>query len=113
MNSESKLKWFGFSQNNSGGYFEENENVCEYVIIQAHNAQEAISIGEQFMDNSGSCPCCGDRWSFYVDDSDGTDSPSIYGEPIDKMTKSWAIEKAILHYYDRTKKVYVFGASHE
>jgi hypothetical protein len=72
------LKWFAFHQNNSGGEFVVEENVSEYVFVQAATAAEAIAVAERFCDNSDSCPCCGDRWSFwFIDDSDGADSPMI------------------------------------
>ena len=54
------------------------------------------------------CPCCGDRWSFWVDDADGTDEPTIYGEPLDSVEKSWHRTKAILHYANGQKETYVF-----
>jgi hypothetical protein len=94
------LKWFQFSQNNSGGRFVEDDNVCEYVYIQARNASEAIAKAETFCDNSDSCDCCGDRWSFWVNDSDGTDEPMLYGEPIREVKKDWYREKARLHHFD-------------
>lgn len=94
------LKWFRFSQNNSGGYFVENENVCEYVFIQARSADEAVAKAETFCDNDDSCPCCGDRWSFCVDDEDVADEPTLYGEPLSGVTKDSYRKSARLHYYD-------------
>lgn len=92
------LKWFCFNQNNSGGHFVVDENVAPVVFIQARNANEAIEIAERFMDNSDSCPCCGDRWSFWVDDDDGADVPSQYGEPL-KLQGPFRTE-ARLHHFD-------------
>lgn len=92
------LKWFCFRQNNSGGYFVTDENCAPVVFIQARNADEAIAIGERFMDNSNSCPCCGDRWSFWVEDDDGFDTPHMYGEPF--IPKSPFREEARLHHFD-------------
>lgn len=94
------LKWFRFSQNNSGGYFVENENVCEEVFVQARNAAEAIAKAETFCDNSDSCRCCGDRWSFWVEDSDGTDEPMFCDEPVRMAKKSSYRGKAKLHHFD-------------
>lgn len=102
------LKWFAFSQNNSGGFFEDDENVCEIVLIQAENAALAVAKADTFMDNSNSCPCCGDRWSFWVDDSDGRDTPEYFGESVHDITKTWCREKAILHYADGQKEVVKF-----
>ena len=99
--SDMPLKWFMFSQNNSGGSFVENDVVCEYVGIQARNAAEAIRMAQHlFEPYSDYCPCCGERWSYYVGDDDGTDVPSIYGESIYEAKKQWYREKVILHYAD-------------
>jgi len=101
-----ELKWFHFHQNNSGGYFVRDENVDEDVYIQALNAEEAIEKAESFMDNSDSCPCCGDRWHFWVEDSDGTSEPLKYGEPIANKPQFEMASRYILHFADgRIEKV--------
>jgi hypothetical protein len=94
------LKWFRFRQNNSGGKFVVNENVCEEVFVQARNAEEAISKAETFCSNSDSCPCCGDRWSFWVSDDDIGDEPTMYGEPLSSATRSYYRRSARLHHFD-------------
>lgn len=100
------LKWWHFNQNNSGGHFVVDENVSHHVFIQASTAAEAIAVGEKFFDNSDSCPCCGDRWSCWVDDSDGAVMPMIYDQPyteyVDNFMKDWAR----LHYFDGRVEVY-------
>ena len=59
-----ETKFYEFDQNNSGGYFDVDENVCSSVIIEAQNEDEAIDILERITgDQSPSCPCCEDRWS--------------------------------------------------
>jgi len=64
MNRKLKTKFYEFIQNNSGGYFDEDENVCYRVIIEATDAKHAQSLFEPMIENqSVSCPCCGDRWS--------------------------------------------------
>jgi len=107
------LKWFHFSQNNSGGFFVENDDVCEEVFIQAESAAAAIVKAETFCDNSDSCPCCGDRWSFYVNDDDGTPEPTIYGEPISSVTWTGFRKKAKLHFVDGRTETYNFAARQE
>lgn len=95
------MKWFEFSQNNSGGYFIDNDDVCETVFIQARNAREAVNMAEiLFEPYSEYCGCCGERWSYYVGDSDGTDTPMIYGESIYEATAGMFREKCILRYAD-------------
>ena len=99
--SEMPLKWFMFGHNNFGVSYVEKDVVCEYVGIQARNAAEAIRMAQHlFEPYSDYCPRCGERWSYYVDDGDGTDVPSIYGESIYEAKKSWFHEKVILHYAD-------------
>ena len=59
-----QTKFYEFSQNNSGGHFDVDENVCHRVIIEAMDEKHAVALFEPMIENqSGSCPCCGDRWS--------------------------------------------------
>ncbi len=104
------LKWWVFDQNNSGGYFIQNEDVDHYVAIQALDAKHAMQRAEDiFEDYSESCECCGSRWYSWVDDSDGTDIPEVYGTPYTATKKSYYRENMILHYIDGTKEKYVFA----
>ncbi len=58
-----KAKFYEFTQNNSGGYFDVDDNVCNRVIIEAFDEKQAQKIFEPMIKNqSPSCPCCGDRW---------------------------------------------------
>lgn len=69
MKRELETKFYEFSQNNSGGSFDVDDNVCHRVIIEAIDTNHAKSIFEPMIENqSGSCPCCGDRWSSYDPD---------------------------------------------
>jgi hypothetical protein len=69
MKEELKKKFYEFNQNNSGGSFDVDENVCHRVIIEATDANHALAIFEPMIENqSGSCPCCGDRWYTYDPD---------------------------------------------
>jgi hypothetical protein len=108
MKAEIDVKWFHFNQNNSGGKFVVNENVCEDVLIQAANAEQAIAKAHRIMDNSDSCPCCGDRWSFWVDDSDGTEEPEIYGEKLSEKKRSLFRDEARLHHFDGRVETFVY-----
>lgn len=52
-----------FNQNNSGGSFDVDDDVCHRVVIEAADEKQAISIFEPMIENqSDSCPCCGNRW---------------------------------------------------
>lgn len=69
MKREVDTKFFAFTQNNSGGRFDVDDNVCHRVVIEAIDAKHAQSRFEPMIENqSGSCPCCGDRWSSYEPD---------------------------------------------
>lgn len=77
-----KNMFYQFTQNNSGGYFHEDpsKGIGRYIIIEAESEDDAIiraeSIGLYF-DGSGDCPCCGNRWSSYIE---GDEFPEVYGQ---------------------------------
>lgn len=65
------FNFYVFDQNNSGGSFDVDKNVCHRVVIEAKSEEEAISKFEPMVENqSGSCSCCGDRWSMSPDKID-------------------------------------------
>lgn len=78
------MKFYHFSQNNSGGSFHVDDNVSHHVIIEARNADAANNaarhIGIYFngCDSDIDCPCCGDRW-YPVSEYDGEYKPAVYG----------------------------------
>lgn len=104
-------KFYSFSQNNSGGSFSKSETdgISEYVIIEAENAKKANDRAEEIgiyfngCNEGVDCDCCGDRW-YSVDESDGEETPSIYGESIEKAEKSTFRESCFVHYLDGTFK---------
>lgn len=77
--------FYCFDQNNSGGSFDIDGNVAQFVIIEAESAaqanERAESIGIYFngVDEGHDCPCCGDRW-YPVSGSDAEASPEIFGK---------------------------------
>lgn len=101
---EIETKFFTVSQNNSGGYFIDNEDVGHYVIIEAQNVKEAErKISEITEDYSEYCECCGERWFAWWDDKDGKDEPMIYSTPVAEYRDMWG-GSAIVYYYDGTKR---------
>jgi hypothetical protein len=96
-------KFYFFSQNNSGGDFVVDDNVAEYVIIEADNYEQANDkaedVGIYFDGCRGGmdCPCCGDRWG-EVDESDSSDVPSIYNTPIDQYKGGIFSKEYRIHY---------------
>ena len=55
-----------FEQNNSGGFFEYNDDlgVGPKIIVEADSHDEAVSIMENIVDFDSTyyCHCCGPRW---------------------------------------------------
>lgn len=73
-------KWYMFDQNNSGGYYIEDDRVASIVFVQAMNAREANDIFSELAEDAQEyCDCCGERWS-HVDEDDGFEEPTRYGE---------------------------------
>jgi hypothetical protein len=69
MKNTKQSNFYVFEQNNSGVFFDVNENVSHLVVIEAYTSEDAISIFEPMIENqSCSCSCCGDRWSTYSPD---------------------------------------------
>ena len=99
---EPKLKWYHFRQNNSGGYFIENEIVGEDVFIQAHSAKEAVHIADKLFEGySEYCDCCGERWYTWLDEDDGYDVPTKYRTPISEGYETFGKGGyAVLHWYN-------------
>lgn len=61
--------FYHYDQNNSGGSFYIDKDVCENVYIEANNANDANEIAQEkgiYFDGCAEgrdCNCCGDRWS--------------------------------------------------
>lgn len=107
-------KFWSFSQNNSGGYFVEDKQngVNEEIIIEAKNAKDAWKrleeIGSKVDGFFNYCGCCGERWSNWLDDNDGTSEPTHFGTPLDKVKKGMFRGGCFVHYYDGTFKEFIY-----
>ena len=83
------LKWFEFNQNNSGGWFVVDKNLCERLYIQAESQAESIAIAETLgvyfngVENEIDCGCCGDRWYTPIENKEQ--------ERIEEIAQDWAI----------------------
>ena len=108
-------RYFHYSQNNSGGSFDIDENVAHHVIIQATSASHADSIargvGIYFdgCETGQDCSCCGDRW-YSARGDDGTDAPLLYGEDPanydDKFFSKPGEPVCHVYYLDGSKTTY-------
>ena len=64
------MKFYHFSQNNSGGgfHFEPDRGISAHVIIEAKDENEAVDRAERIglyfdgVEDDLDCECCGDRW---------------------------------------------------
>lgn len=102
-----KTKFVTFRQNNSGGYFYQNENVDVYVIIEGYDLWQikAKAIG-MFAYYSEYCECCGERWSTRIYESDMEDEPMIYDKSVyEYKCSAWLDGKAIIYYIDGRKEI--------
>lgn len=109
---EGKLRYYCFSQNNSGGRFTHNDTVGDYVIIQASSADEANNLAviktSIYFDDEADCPCCGSRWSEQWSDDNGTDTPSIYDTPVENHEPFMWEQIVYVYHYDGRKEKYEF-----
>lgn len=104
----SNLKWFHYSQNNSGGYFIDNDDVSHDIFVQAESAELANIKAEKITaDYSEFCDCCGERWYIYADDGDGTETPEIYGEKLFSVKPSPYRNRAILYFANGHREVVI------
>jgi hypothetical protein len=99
------MKYYTYRQNNSGGTWEidESKGIGHYVIIFADDAQDADYIAERIgIEFYTGCPCCGDRWTKQLDDTEGKDIPMIYDKNLEEALKDkWIAKKGksiFLHF---------------
>jgi len=67
-------KYYIFHQNNSGGFFDYNEQngISSVLAVEATSEKKAQAIFNAIIEKNGqsdSCDCCGERWSDWVGDS--------------------------------------------
>lgn len=95
--------FFTFHQNNSGGRFQVDDKVTEFVIIEANDANHANLIAESIgiyfdgCENGMDCSCCGDRW-YPVSGYNGKYSPMIYDKHPSEYKSMW-IRKGYAYCY--------------
>lgn len=110
--TKEKLKFYTVHQNNSGGYYRINEDVDMFVCVQAPNVEIAKDIFKRILKPYREfCPCCGERWNDdYLCEENGSEVPTIYGEPYKKFKDSfWANGKIIIYYLDGNKEIYALS----
>lgn len=98
--------FYTIGQNNSGGYYIDNENVGEFVSVEANSPQEAEDkLNRIVEDYSDYCPCCGQRWRINLYRDDETEIPMIYDEPYNNCTNTfWNTGNIVIYYLDGRKE---------
>jgi len=68
MTKKKELRFYEYSQNNSGGSFVTNDKLCHRLYIEAYSEEESDEIAEGLgcywngVEDGRDCECCGDRW---------------------------------------------------
>lgn len=108
-------KFYHFSQNNSGGVHHESHGICQHVIVEARDYEDANALAQRIgiyfngCDDHSDCPCCGDRWSAQWRGENGSDKPQVYGSVIESGAKrdinalgniDWTDYYVWIHYLD-------------
>ena len=108
------MSFYTFDQNNSGGSFINDNNVTNYVIIEADDYRFANIIAEDKgiyfngCEEDIDCPCCGDRW--YPAYGKGDTDPLVYGENPGLYDCMWVKKGEVycrVYYKDGTIKEFV------
>jgi hypothetical protein len=92
------VKWYTISQNNSGGFFIEDETVGIFVSVEADSEEAGVAKLQEVTQESGEnwCECCGERWSFYRPEEG--DVPTYYSEPLSTLKGYGRGDSVVLHY---------------
>lgn len=99
--------FFQFNQNNSGGRFVRDDEVDNYVVIEAANSDEANILAQChgiYFDGCAAgrdCSCCGNRWGRTYDE--GQEAPTLYGEPVENARYDGG---CYVYYLDGRKEHY-------
>ncbi len=93
-----KSRYFEFTQNDSGNYFDCNENVGEFVIIEACSKEEAIDKFKLIANTQH--PICGESWNF--------DSIEEIILPLEVATQNidYSNDEDVAIILERWKKIY-------
>ena len=106
--------FYEFDQNNSGGWFEENDKLCAILFIEAETQQEAVLKAENLgcywngVSKGIDCECCGDRWhkpySSKVFPMGQFDNIEEYAQYLSNEYGGWTTPDVRVFYEDGTGK---------
>lgn len=99
------MTFYVYRQNNSGGYFVEDENVGIHVIIESDTEEQANKKFDEILDGNSKyteyCPCCGERW-YGVDTI--YEKVEVAAPLAEKLKQHRYYAEAVLYAADGTKK---------
>lgn len=99
------MSFYVYRQNNSGGYFVEDENVGIHVIIESDTEEQANKKFDEILDGNSKytkyCPCCGERW-YGVDTI--YEKVEVAAPLAEKLKQHHDYAEAVLYAADGTKK---------
>lgn len=107
--------WFEVTQNNPGGKFIVNKNICYNLFIEANSLLEAKIKAETLgcywdgVEIGYDCPCCGDRWDRPIDAITfprfhGSNNIEEYAQNLADKYGGWTTPDARIFYLDGTIK---------
>lgn len=96
-----ETRFWTITQNNSQGVFDHDpEHGIGYALcVEALNQADAEARLDRIIngyDQGPYCPCCGERWSVWFWQDEGSEQPEKYGEP---LTGGWGMPSYV-HYLD-------------
>ena len=101
------MTFYVYRQNNSGGYFIEDENVSSNVIIEAENEAQADIKFDEIIDKKSKytnhCPCCGERWNGVDETYENVEVDITVAKQL-KKHRDFDYDEAVLYMTDGTKK---------
>lgn len=92
-------KFYEFTQNNSGGSFHTDDQICHRLLIEAEDVNEAtgkaLELGVYFdgVESGVDCGCCGDRWH-----EPWGDDPLVFPKDMGGWRKDKVILNDIVEY---------------
>lgn len=99
------MTFYVYDQNNSGGYYVQDDNVRSRVIIEAETERQAneklFDILEQKAEYTFYCPCCGERWGSCFEYYENVEVTEVVAE---QLKEHRHYTEAILYKEDGTKK---------
>lgn len=98
--------FYTYRQENSGGYYIQNNDVDRFVIVEGNNHQDIQETANRIFENhSEYCECCGKRWNDCDEDwCELTDEPMIESTSVYEVEDYWYKGYYAIIYYKNGEK---------